>query len=79
MDNVLQLSTEDLIVINPCATRSRSSLTYQCCKFGHMMQVYILYLVLIFKNKNVFHNLIFYLPYVVFYFYLYLILKKNNL
>ena len=71
MDDVLQVSIEDLVVVRIVEFDRMApelvpfgQIRYQhdqSCKFGRTIQLYIWYLVLIFLNKNVLHNLIYYL------------------
>ena len=57
MDDVLQVSNEDMVVINPGAIRSSTGRQQhdRCCKFSRMILMYIWYPVPIFKNKNVYY------------------------
>ena len=57
MDDVLQESIEDLVVINsgavwPSKGRHQHD---QYCKFSNMIQMYMWYPVLIFLNNNVYY------------------------
>ena len=59
MDDVLHVIIEDLVVVTHSPFGQVRHQHDQCCKFGRMLQMY--HLVLIFENKLVLHNLIYYL------------------
>ena len=55
MDDVLHGNIEGLVIVNSGAIQSCTGHDQhdQCCKFSRMIQMYISYPVLMFKNKNV--------------------------